>query len=261
MLPRSHQPKHLPNHHLYEWSSTALPSRDGLPLGKPIAKQRVHVWHNGSEAPLHRGAQAYGFNTLLLDNGSAVALDIPHPRYVTAVQSLLANDESWNISATVLATVATYNRSKSESDAFASYFESFCEDADTSSGAYTHMTMLNHLAPGSCSTTPSPGDQTLQYVGFVPDPGILYKLYDLNQQVCRGSCSVTRGGIQLLDGSCNGTVAPPNNQEVIVHNTIFLGVWYISSLVEMLGPLCNGKEQFRLDKPVHGNRSRVYALV
>lgn len=94
---------------------------------------------------------------------------------------------------------------------------------------------------------PSPGHRTLQYIGFIPDPGILYKvpcsdflpyakLYDLNRQFCHGTWSVTRGGIQLVEGSWHGTIAPPEKQEVIVHNTLFLGVWYMSSLVEILGP-------------------------
>ncbi len=202
---------------------------------------------DGSEPPLPAHAQPYGFNVLLLNDESSALLDAPHPNYVTAVQTLLAGGESWTITAPVSATVATLNHSRSQDpDAFEEHFYSFCEAAEASSGAYTHMTavdgwsvvLLNHA---------SPGDQTLQYIGLTPDPGIEHmpscseffpyaKLYDVNRQFCRGTWSITRGGIQLVNGSCSGHALPEDGQEIIVHNRLFLGVAYMSSLVELLAP-------------------------
>ena len=204
----------------------------------------------GSEPPLPTYAQAYGFNVLLLNNESTAMLDIPQPSYVSAVQQLLAGGESWNITAPVIATVATFNHSMANE----SYFESFCENAAASSGAYTHQSMMNNWAI-ELVDHPSPGDQSLQYIGLTPDPGIDYlpscsnssqyvKPYSINRQLCEGTWSVTRGGIQLVDGSCKSTISLPEKQQlVITDNTMFLGVWYMPSLVEFLGPFATSRKE------------------
>ncbi|KAL8941150.1 MAG: hypothetical protein Q9216_002415 [Gyalolechia sp. 2 TL-2023] len=202
---------------------------------------------NGSEPSLPTQAQPYGFNSLLLNNGSAAVLDIPQPSYISAVQKMLASGESWNISAPVSATVATLNRSEPrDPDEYRRDFLSFCFAVRESSGAYTHMTMMNDWSVVLLNHA-SPGDQSIQYIGLTPDPGIEHmpscseffpfaKAFDIDRQSCQGTWSITRGGMQLIDGSCSGTVLPPDKQEVIVHNSLFLGVWYMSSLVEFLGP-------------------------
>ncbi|MCJ1228292.1 hypothetical protein MMC12_004953 [Toensbergia leucococca] len=209
-----------------------------------------------SEPPLPVHAHAYGFNTLLLNNESAAMLDIPQPSYVSAVQSLLATGESWNVTATVFATVATFNHSMtSRPRAAKSYFDSFCESAEASSGAYTHASMMNDWAIELLDHA-SPGDQSLQYVGITPDPGIDYtpscsafypyaRPFDINRQLCKGTWTITRGGIQLNDGSCNGTILPPEKEQVITNNTLFLGVWYMYSLVEFLGPFATTRNESR----------------
>ncbi|KAL8737747.1 MAG: hypothetical protein Q9181_001375 [Wetmoreana brouardii] len=92
---------------LGEKTGVSLFSNATLPFAVTSSQQ------NGSEPPLPTDAQAYGFNILLLNNESAAVLDIPQPSYVSAVQSLLAGGESWNISAPVFATVAAYNHSRS----------------------------------------------------------------------------------------------------------------------------------------------------
>ncbi|KAI4268606.1 MAG: hypothetical protein L6R38_007797 [Xanthoria sp. 2 TBL-2021] len=206
----------------------SLFSNATLPFAMASAMQ------NGSEPPLPAHPQAYGFNILLLNNETSAALDAPQPSYVSAVQTLLVGGESWNITARVFATVATYNHSRSQDpDIFEEYSDSFCEDARASSGAYTHMTavdgwsvvLLNHA---------SPGDQTLQYIGLTPDPG---------------TWSITRGGIQLVEGSCSGNILPPDRQEIIVHNRLFLGVAYMSSLVELLAPFVTTRNNSEWTSP------------
>ncbi|SLM39208.1 hypothetical protein LPUS_09700 [Lasallia pustulata] len=211
----------------------------------------------GSEPPLPIHAQAYGFNVLLLNNESTAMLDIPQPSYVSAVQQLLAGGESWNITAPVIATVATFNHSMTNE----SYFESFCESAAASSGAYTHQSMMNDWAIELVDHA-SPGDQSLQYIGLTPDPGIDYlpncldisqyvKPYNINRQLCEGTWTITRGGIQLVDGSCNSTIQLPEKQLVITDNTkgLFLGVWYMPSLVEFLGPFATTRNESQWNGP------------
>lgn len=181
-------------------------------------------------------------------------LDIPEPSYVSTVQKLLAGGESWNITAPVFATVATFNHSETEDrDEFESYFISFCEDAKASSGAFSHMSMMNDFCVNLIDHA-SPGDQSLQYIALSPDPGIEYeascenltqyaKPYDVNRQLCKGTWSITQVGIQLVDGSCDGTVLPPEKQLFITNNTPFLGVWYMSSLVEFLGSFATTRNE------------------
>lgn len=196
----------------------------------------------GSEPPLPQFPQAYGFNVLALNNGSSAILDIPEPSYISAVQDLLAGGESWNISAPVFATVATSNFSRK------SEFIETCEDAEASSGAFTHMSAIDNFSI-TLVDRPSPGDQSLQYIALSPDPGLEHSSscsnlshyaqpYEIYRQLCQGTWSITRGGIQLVEGSCDGTILPPNQQQPFTNNTkgLFLGVWYMSSLVEALGP-------------------------
>lgn len=87
---------------LGEKTGVSLFSNATLPFAVATSLQEID-----SEPALSKRAQAFGFNILLLNNEGAAVLDIPHPRYITAVQELLTNEESWNNSATVLATVAT----------------------------------------------------------------------------------------------------------------------------------------------------------
>ena len=215
---------------------------------------------NGSDPPLPTRPQAYGFNVLLLNTESTAMLDIPQPSYISAVQSLLAGGESWNITAQVIATVATFNNSRAENEAgYESYLESFCESGQESSGAYTHQSLMNNWSVVLLDH-PSPGDQSLQYIGLPPDPGIEYtpacsnfseyaQLYDMNRQLCNGTWSITRGGIELVEGSCTGVALPADKQLVITNNTLFLGVWYMMSLAEFLGPFATTRNQSTWEGP------------
>ncbi|MCJ1376513.1 hypothetical protein MMC20_007756 [Loxospora ochrophaea] len=215
---------------------------------------------NGSDPPLPTCPQAYGFNVLLLNNESTAMLDIPQPSYISAVQSLLAGGESWNITAQVIATVATFNNSRAENEAeYLSYLKSFCQAGQESSGAYTHQSLMNDWSVVLLDHA-SPGDQSLQYIGLLPDPGIedtptcsnfsgYAQVYDMNRQLCNGTWSITRGGIELVEGSCTGVALPSDKQLVITSNTLFLGVWYMMSLAEFLGPFATTRNQSTWEGP------------
>ncbi|KAG8527789.1 uncharacterized protein KY384_007943 [Bacidia gigantensis] len=203
----------------------------------------------GPEPPFPSGYQASGFNVLILSNESTALLDIPEPSYVSAVQSLLAGGESWNITASVSATIGTFNHSRTQDPkAFADFFDDLCEDAKDSSGAINHLSMLNNYAVDLIDHA-SPGDQSLQYVSLSPDPGITHQSscsnlsnyvqpHDVTRQQCKGTWSITRGGIQLVDGSCDKGILPLEKQQPITNNTkgLFPGVWFMPSLAEFLGP-------------------------
>lgn len=113
-----------------------------------------------------------------------------------------------NISAPVFATVAIFHRSSTtDEDAYNSYFESFCEAAERSSGAYTYQTMMNDWSMVLLDRA-SPGDQSSQYIGLTPDPGIGKKpecsdffpnarLYHINRQLCQGTWSITHTCLRI----------------------------------------------------------------
>ncbi|KAJ9603304.1 hypothetical protein H2200_012082 [Cladophialophora chaetospira] len=50
---------------------------------------------------------AFGYNTLLLEHGSAAILDISTGSYVSTAQSMMSTNETWDVTATVLAYVAS----------------------------------------------------------------------------------------------------------------------------------------------------------
>jgi len=52
--------------------------------------------------------QPFGYNVLLLNNESTAMLDVPHPDYSSSIQNLLADGKSWNMTASVLATIVSY---------------------------------------------------------------------------------------------------------------------------------------------------------
>ena len=65
----------------------------------------------------------------------------------------------------------------------------------------------------------------------------------MNRQLCNGTWSITRGGIELVDGSCTGMALPEDKQLIITNNKLFLGVWYMSSLAEFLGRFATTRNQ------------------
>ncbi|KAL8953586.1 MAG: hypothetical protein Q9222_000581 [Ikaeria aurantiellina] len=205
---------------------------------------------NGGEPPLPLGTQVYGFNILLLDNRTTAVLDIPQPEYISTVQNLLAPGESWRITARIAGTVAKFNDSKTiESEAVNSTFMRRCKEAVASSGAYTAMQMLTENCFALLSS-PSP-DQSFQYLGFPPFPNDhtlpgypscstfshYARLYDITRRPCTGSWIIDRGGFRLVSGRCDETTLPPEKQLIVTDVTgTFFGYFYMSSLVEFLGP-------------------------
>lgn len=172
---------------------------------------------NTEEPNFPNHTQTYGYNVLLLNKTSTAILDLPHPFYLSAIQDRLALGDSWSVTAPVFATVATFNDSRNQdSKRFYEDFLDFCNLAASSSGDKCYMTDLKKDAINLVSH-PSPGDLSLHYIGMAPSKGILYptnceglssylKPFHVNRQRCQGTWSITRGGIQLIDGVCNGTV-------------------------------------------------------
>lgn len=209
---------------------------------------------NTEEPNFPNHTQTYGYNVLLLNKTSTAILDLPHPSYLSTIQDLLALGDSWSVTAPVFATVATFNDSRNQdSKRFDKDFLDFCNLASSSSGAKCYMTDLKKDAINLVSH-PSPGDLSLHYIGMAPSEGILYptnctvlslylKPFHVNRQRCQGTWSITRGGIELIDGVCNGTVPEGTFQKPIVNNEdgLFPGIWYMASLLEIIGPFSKNR--------------------
>lgn len=209
---------------------------------------------NTKEPNFPNHTQTYGYNVLLLNKTSTAILDLPHPSYLSTIQDLLALGDSWSVTAPVFATVATFNDSRNQdSKRFYEDFLDFCNLAESSSGAKCYMTDLKKDAINLVSH-PSPGDLSLHYIGMAPSKGILYptdcevlssylKPFHVNRQRCQGTWSITRGGIELIDGVCNGTVPEGTLQKPIVNNEdgLFPGIWYMASLLEIIGPFSKNR--------------------
>jgi hypothetical protein len=101
---------------------------------------------------------------------------------------------------------------------------------------------------------PSPGKQSLQYLGFVPTIDDMFQFtcealaphsqqFGVTRQPCEGTRSITRDSVQLIDGSCSSTILPPEKSVMITENFLFLGYWYMSSFAEYLGPFTTTRNQ------------------
>ena len=206
---------------------------------------------NGSEPSLPTYPRAYGFNILSLNNESTAMLDIPQLSYVSAIQQLLALGESWTITAPVIATVATFNQSTRNE----SFIESMCAKAKSIPWVFDAIEMFNGFR-AALLDYPSPGDQSLQYFGFMPSSGascqefVPYAIrYDISRQFCEGTWSITRGGIQLIDGFCNSTILPLEKQQVITNNMGSLGDYYMPSLAQFLGEFATTRNESQWKGP------------
>ncbi|KAJ3532659.1 hypothetical protein NM208_g8342 [Fusarium decemcellulare] len=213
-------------------------------------------WLLGNTEPaLPTAPQAYGFNLLLVDKGASAVLDVPNPHFVQDIQFMLAEGESWNLTAPVIGTVATVNHSKEENpEQWEKDFFKACNNSRHSSGSFTHQSLLNGWAIDLIDD-PSPGNQSWQYISISPDPGIdnlpecdsnlsaHAHRFDITRQRCYGTWSISRGNVLLVDGNCTGEVLPPAKQLPLTDNDMFLGLWYMPALVEFLGPFSDSRNQ------------------
>ncbi|ORY61619.1 uncharacterized protein BCR38DRAFT_411478 [Pseudomassariella vexata] len=196
----------------------------------------------------------YGFNVLMLSNESTAMLDIPQPDYVSAVQSKLAIGESWTVSAPVYGTVSTFNNSKTtDPDGWDLYFQIKCKAAKPSDGFSTTWMYNPHYYLTLLGSPSIAGDQTHQYIGYIPWPNRTStpscldfapyaQLYNIYRQSCHGTWSITRGSILLKDGSCDGPILPAEKQQLIVDNALVLEL-YMASLFDFLGIFVDSNNQ------------------
>lgn len=218
---------------------------------------------NGSAPTRPVYPQTYGFNMLSLNNESTTMLDMLQPQYLAAAQEILADGESWTIDAPVVGSVATMNRSKTEDPtAFNSSFMDACESfAQNESGGWDLEVLsldngwnLVFLQRSGIS------DQSMQYIGLqlqggdgsCSDISPWIHQYHINRQWCKGSWTVTRSDIRLVDGSCKGTTLPPDQQTMFTAQ-VQVGVLYAPLLSEILAPFSSSRDGHMVNNDTQGN--------
>jgi len=166
---------------------------------------------------------AYGYNTLLLDNGSAALLDMPLPDYILSIQQSLNGADFWNISATVNATVARYNTSTEpyrKNDLF--WQETIDSSGSGGMAGLSSFELFNGNAFGFLPGIPNDYDgaycltgsynSTLFWVGFftnLSSPDIVAfrsaaLMFNIRREICAGKWQINSTAIVLLEGSCTG---------------------------------------------------------
>ncbi|KAF4874768.1 hypothetical protein CGCSCA1_v006124 [Colletotrichum siamense] len=230
-------------------SSTGLSSNVNATDSFRTATQRVA---GGTEPPLPTFPHPYGYNILLLNESSAASLDTLYPDYILAIQEILAPGESWTITAPVIGTVATLNRSAAEDrGAFEEDFVSVCKGNEKWS--HRMEDMFNNFSL-SLTVQRAMSDQSSQYIGIAPGVADCkgrapYEhLYNIYRQQCQGTWSVSRSSFRLLGGSCNDTILPWAKQQIIQWQYLALPAWYMGFLIEMLNTFSgnpNGSTNWR----------------
>ncbi|MCJ1335508.1 hypothetical protein MMC09_000779 [Bachmanniomyces sp. S44760] len=165
---------------------------------------------------------SYGLNTLVLDNTSTAILDLPMPEYISDIQAKLFNDESWQLSASVNATVARYNNSVESHRDDDSYWEDVYS-SDTSSNGLTSFELYNGWDLGLLINQRSASENPCCYIGNYfngsafgqsrtgdsTDPDSLSfrssaLMFEVTREKCHGQWEITRSDVSLLSGSCTG---------------------------------------------------------
>lgn len=217
----------------------SLGMRTGLSLMSnatiPFLEKASLLW-NGTEPPDLIYPSAYGYNILSISPDATAILDIPMPGYITAVQELLSTGESWSVTANVAGTVATISQNETS-------FEAICHDAlETDSQPWVYTTTELYIGYGVALLNKNPEDNSALYIGVVPQGTSCLEFYDyarmyaIQRHMCRGTWSITRAGIKLLDGSCDAEpLSSDDLQQVITDNQLFLQASYQGSMNEMLG--------------------------
>ena len=212
--------------------------------------------------------RTYGFNTMLLSETSSAKLDAPSPSYIRQIQTNLMTDETYILTADVLATVTSNNNSIEglrEDDGFWNYFLSQMHDppdqylnqpnpsGDNSKDSYLESKLsgqdfyngfsISILINSFFSTNTS-----WMFFCFIPTDSELSDvtthanvfrrqalLYNTRRENCTGTWRITYNSIELVDGACDKPPLSDDHQLQLTNATLALPQWYMPALSEYLG--------------------------
>lgn len=212
---------------------------------------------NPTYPPLPHFPHSYGYNILVLDEHRTAILDIPHSDYISAMQASLASDESWDIKANVLATVASRNDSINahRQNANDSFWDTYAPSSNTeidNGGGASAITLFSGYSVQLLETSKTSSWVILGVfkAGYISSsfshnwdsqPSFLKhaQMYNIERKQCEGRWTLTRGNMQLKEGKCYDTELP-KSQQIYEISYLALGNWYMGALGEILGQFADG---------------------
>ncbi|KAJ9612129.1 hypothetical protein H2200_003726 [Cladophialophora chaetospira] len=224
---------------------------DWTPINDPIYLQISSnaAYHTGSanDTPILNGSNhyplAYGYNVLLLSNDSAALLDLPTNEYLQTIRSKFKDGETWQISASVNAYVATRNASAAEHlRTDDTYWESALNASSKGLVSYwlardanTYIGMLPTVNEPFCWMGVYQGGLTTDdmYSKSLSDLNVYgfrttAELFSLRRQRCQATWQVSASGMRLLSGICDNS---PQAQDDISQEAVTgtaAGVWSVA---------------------------------
>lgn len=191
--------------------------------------------------------QAYGFNLLLLSENSAAFLDAPMPDYISSIQATLVEGESQSVSASVRATISTYNSTAEDFRNDPSWWNQYFEFEPGLSIAEVDLYIgksIGLLIPDTTS-----GDSSWCFIGIVPsgpdDPTInvtfQYTALEFNtrRDLCQGTWIVTRSSVELTSGHCNQSSLSDVDQVIVTGSSLSFTEYYMPTLADFLATFAN----------------------
>jgi hypothetical protein len=223
----------------------------------PFIEASTSDWNPSSagvkyEDPIYDPAivQTFGYNILVINESTTAVLDMPSPEWIAEAQTRMKPGESWNVSATVLATGSVYNDTIDDH---------LYDDYDTSSfwngyngqGGLAIVTLYDGWSLGLITNDQMNynRDQSWYIIGLFKDPGNATlstfapyaSMYSVKRWTCAATWTLTSSAINLIDGAC-GTLQTSSmdaltpNQTIFENNQLAISPYYRSILAELLGP-------------------------
>ena len=176
--------------------------------------------------------------------------DGPMPEYISSIQATLAEEESQSVSASVRATISTYNSTAEIFRYDPSWWNQTIESAPGMRIAEINLYIdrsIGLLMDSFANRTS--GDSSWCFIGVVPsgpdDPTIdntfQYTALGFNtrRDLCQGTWIVTRNRVELTSGHCNHFSLPDSDQQIVTNSPLDLTEYYMPTLADFLGTFAN----------------------
>lgn len=221
-------------------------------IGGPCEK----YYRPKSDPPLPLFPRAFGFATLVLEEGAVAILDTPDPDWITQMQSKLVIGESLKVSSADLATVTIasdqINRHRNEGPN-STFWKRYTQAGQVqwvsayagASGPY--LGLLSVAAVTSANQTNwLPGNDSWAFVSLVEERSLSWdnfvldaRMYTTARKLCEGTWVITQSGAQLARGSCPADLEPqfkisPYVQVPFTRSNLFTNYWDPMQLAENL---------------------------
>lgn len=190
----------------------------------------------GTEYPL-----VYGYNTLVLSEDSAALLDMPLAAYIDEIRRRLTKNETWNVSASVDAIVATQNKSIAslrQDEDFLNQTMQYAYNGFASESLFQNETGLGfgwvsvgvpevgdaYCLMGSFGNQSVAAPSPIGLTRNISDEGFLSfmesaQMFSIRRQGCQGKWAITQSDVKLLEGYClNGSAAGQTPSSRVLHD-------------------------------------------